>query len=245
MDPCSLSRRNFLHAGAVASGGLVLGGALAACGSGAATVASTTSTTLKVTNGDDALARLMAGNQRFIHGKQVNQGRDTVRRVALAETQSPFVIIVGCSDSRVVPEIVFDEGLGDMFLVRAAGNTAMDPVLVGSIEYGVAVLGSVLLMVLGHQDCGAVKASLKQVKGSPAPPGDIPALLVPILPAAQSVQNDPAATQLDAAIQQNVRNQVAALNASTAVLQPAVTAGKLKIVGAEYQLASGRVTILD
>ncbi|MDQ1360878.1 MAG: carbonic anhydrase [Acidimicrobiaceae bacterium] len=134
MDISSLSRRNFLHAGAVASEGLVLGGALAACSSGAATV---------------------------------------------------------------------------------------------------------------HQDCGAVKASLKQVKGSPAPPGDIPALLVPILPAAQSVQNDPAATQLDAAIQQNVRNQVAALNASTAVLQPAVTARKLKIVGAVYQLASGRFTILD
>ena len=222
-----------------------MGGALAACGSGPATVASNTSTTLKVTNGDDALARLMAGNQRFIHGKQVNQGRDTVRRVALAETQSPFVIIVGCSDSRVVPEVIFDEGLGDMFLVRAAGNTAMDPVLLGSIEYGVAVLGSVLLMVLGHQDCGAVKASLKQVKGGEAPPGDIPAVLAPILPAAQSVKSDPAATQLDAAIQQNVRNQVAALSASAAVLQPAVAAGTLKIVGAEYQLASGRVTILD
>jgi len=246
MNIANLSRRNFLHAGAVASGGLVLGGALAACGSGgSATVASTTSTTLPVTNGDEALARLMAGNQRFIHGKQVNQGRDSVRRVALAESQSPFVIILGCSDSRVVPEVTFDEGLGDMFLVRAAGNTGMDPVLLGSIEYSVAVLGSVLLMVLGHQDCGAVKAALKQVKGGPPPPGDIPAVLAPIVPAAQSAKGDATISQLDAAIQQNVRNQVAALGASPAILQPAVAAGKLKIVGAEYQLASGRVKLLD
>jgi carbonic anhydrase len=246
INTANLSRRNFLHAGAVASGGLVLGGALAACSSGgSATGASTTSTTLPVTNADEALARLMAGNQRFIQGKQVDQGRDSVRRVALAETQSPFVIIVGCSDSRVVPEVIFDEGLGDMFLVRAAGNTGTDPVLLGSIEYSVAVLGSVLLMVLSHQDCGAVKAALKQVQGGAPPPGDIPAVLAPILPAAQSAKGDASISQLDAAIQQNVRNQVAALGASPAILQPAVAAGKLKIVGAEYQLASGKVKLLD
>lgn len=246
MNTVNLSRRNFLQAGAVTSGGLALGGVLAACGSsGSATVASTTSTTLPVKNGEEALARLMAGNQRFIRGKQVNQGRDSVRRVALAESQSPFVIVLGCSDSRVVPEVTFDEGLGDMFLVRAAGNTGTDPLLVGSIEYGVAVLGSVLLMVLGHQDCGAVKAALKQVQGGAAPPGDIPAVLAPILPAAQSAKGDASISQLDAAIQQNVRNQVAALAASPAILQPAVAAGKLKIVGAEYQLASGKVKLLD
>jgi carbonic anhydrase len=121
----------------------------------------------------------------------------------------------------------------------------MDPVLLGSIEYGVAVLGSVLLMVLGHQDCGAVKAALKEVKGGAPPPGDIPAVLAPILPAAQSAKGDATTSQLDAAIQQNVRNQVAALGASAAILQPAVAAGKLKIVGAEYQLASGRVKLLN
>ncbi|HWD52123.1 MAG TPA: carbonic anhydrase [Acidimicrobiales bacterium] len=238
------SRRAFLAKGAVATGGILAGAALAGCGSSVATVATTTTTFPHVTNGDDGLARLVAGNSRFVSGNPTHQGRTTARLVEVVDTQSPFAIILGCSDSRVSPEIVFDQGVGDLFVVRVAGNTAMDPILLGSIEYSVAELGSVLLMVLGHENCGAVKAALSEVQKGTTFPGDIGNLLGPVVPAAQSVATLPAASQLDGAIKQNVLNQVQLLGASSAIIQPAVAAGKLKIVGAEYTLGTGKVTIL-
>jgi carbonic anhydrase len=229
----------------VATGGILAGAALAGCGSGTATVAASTTTTFPhVTNGDDGLARLVAGNNRFVSGNPTHQGRTTARLVELVDTQAPFAIILGCSDSRVSPEIVFDQGVGDLFVVRVAGNTAMDPILLGSIEYSVAVLESVLLIVLGHENCGAVKAALSEVQKGATFPGDIGSLLGPIVPAAQSVGTLPAASQLDGAIKQNVLNQVQLLGSSSAIIQPAVAAGKLKIVGAEYTLGTGKVTIL-
>ncbi|HWE69232.1 MAG TPA: carbonic anhydrase [Acidimicrobiales bacterium] len=239
------SRRAFLTKGAVATGGILAGAALAGCGSGTATVAASTTTTFpRVTNGDDALARLVAGNGRFVSGKPTHQGRTSARQVELVDTQAPFAIILGCSDSRVSPEIIFDQGIGDLFVVRVAGNTAMDPILLGSIEYSVEELGSVLLMVVGHENCGAVKAALSEVQKGTKFPGDIGNLLGPVVPAAQSVGTLPAGSQLDAAIKQNVMNQVQLLNSSPAILQPAVTAGQLKVVGAEYTLRTGKVTIL-
>jgi carbonic anhydrase len=238
------SRRAFLAKGAVATGGILAGAALAGCGSGTATVAASTTTFPHVTNGADGLARLVAGNSRFVSGSPTNQGRTSARQVELVDTQAPFAIILGCSDSRVSPEIVFDQGIGDLFVVRVAGNTAMDPILLGSIEYSIAVLGSVLLMVLGHENCGAVKSALSEVQKGTTFPGDIGNLLGPIVPAAQSVGTLPAASQLDGAIKQNVLNQVQLLGASSAIIQPAVAAGKLKIVGAEYTLGTGKVTIL-
>jgi carbonic anhydrase len=238
------SRRAFLAKGAVATGGILAGAALAGCGSSAVTAASTTTTFPHVTNGDDGLARLVAGNTRFVSGNPTHQGRTSARLVQLVDTQSPFAIILGCSDSRVSPEIVFDQGVGDLFVIRVAGNTAMDPVLLGSIEYSIAELGSVLLMVLGHENCGAVKGALAEVQKGTTFPGNIGSFLGPVVPAAQSVATLPAASQLDGAIKQNVLNQVQVLNSSAAIIQPAVAAGKLKIVGAEYTLATGKVTIL-
>ncbi len=239
------SRRAFLAKGAVATGGILAGAALASCGSNAVTVATTTTSTFPhVTNGDDALARLVAGNDRFVSGRPTNQGRTSARLVEVVEHQDPFAVVLGCSDSRVLPEIAFDQGVGDLFVVRVAGNTAMDPILLGSIEYSVAELGSVLLMVLGHENCGAVKGALSEVQKGTAFPGDIGSFLSPVVPAAQSVGTLPAASQLDGAIKQNVLNQVQLLGSSVAILQPAVAAGKLKIVGAEYTLGTGKVTIL-
>ena len=241
----SPSRRAFLAKGAAATGGILIGGTLAGCSSGAITVAATTTTTFPhVTNGADALARLMAGNARFVSGKPTNQGRTSARRVEVVEHQDPFAIILGCSDSRVSPEIAFDQGVGDLFVVRVAGNTAIDPVLLGSIEYSVEVLGSVLLMVLGHENCGAVKGALSEAQKGTVYPGDIGSFLSPVVPAAQSVATLPAASQLDGAIKQNVLNQVQALSSSAAILQPAVAGGTLKVVGAEYTLGTGKVTIL-
>jgi carbonic anhydrase len=198
-----------------------------------------------VTNGDQALQRLLAGNGRFVQGAPVNQGRDSVRRAAVAETQTPFAVILGCSDSRVPPEVLFDEGIGDLFLVRVAGNTATtEPALLGSIEYSVAVLGSVLLMVLGHEGCGAVKATIDHVTKGAQEPGHIEAFVDPIIPAVQAVQGQPADQLVTAAIQQNVRLQVQQLSASQPLLAPQVAAGKLKVVGAEYHLTSGQVQLV-
>ncbi|HEV3265686.1 MAG TPA: carbonic anhydrase [Acidimicrobiales bacterium] len=238
------SRRAFLAKGAVATGGILAGAALAGCSSGTSVAASTTTTFPQVKNGDDGLARLVAGNDRFVSGNPTHQGRTSARQVELVDTQSPYAIILGCSDSRVSPEIIFDEGIGELFVVRVAGNTAMDPILLGSIEYSVEALGSVLLMVLGHENCGAVKAALSEVQKGTKFPGDIGNLLGPVVPAAQSVGTLPAGSQLDAAIKQNVLNMVQLLNSSAAILQPAVAAGTLKIVGAEYTLRTGKVTIL-
>lgn len=234
-----------MRSGLATAGGIAAASALAACGSSSSSSAASTTTTTPVTNGDQALQRLMAGNQRFVQGAEVNQGRDTVRRAAVAEHQTPFAIILGCADSRVTPEVLFDEGIGDLFLVRVAGNTASEASLVGSIEYGAAVLGSVLLMVLGHENCGAVKAAVEQVQKGTQQPGHIDAFINPIVPAVQAVQGQPANQLVNAAIQQNVRLQVQQLSASTPLLAPLVSSGKLKVVGAEYMLASGQVQLVS
>lgn len=200
---------------------------------------------MPVTNGDEALQRLLAGNHRFVQGTTVNQGRDSVRRAELAEHQTPFAVILGCADSRVTPEVLFDDGIGDIFPVRVAGNTAAAPALVGSIEYGAAVLGSVLLMVLGHEGCGAVKATIDYVQKGTQQPGHVQAFLDPIVPAVQAVQAQPPGQLMEAAIQQNIRLQVQQLSASAPLLAPLVSSGKLKVVGAEYHLASGQVQLVS
>jgi carbonic anhydrase len=234
-----------MRSGLVGAGGLAAASALAACGSSSSSSSAATTTTVPVTNGDQALQRLLAGNGRFVRGVPVNQGRDSVRRAEVAEHQTPFAVVLGCSDSRVTPEVLFDEGIGDLFLVRVAGNTATtEPALLGSIEYAAAVLGSVLLMVLGHEGCGAVKATIDHVQNGAQEPGHIEAFVDPIIPAVKAVQGQPPDQLMNAAIQQNIRMQVQQLSASTPLLAPLVSAGKLKVVGAEYHLASGQVQLV-
>lgn len=242
----SVSRRSFLRSGVAVSGGLVAAGALAACGSSgsSSSAAATTTSTAPITNGDQALQSLVAGNQRFVKGTLAHPGRETVALAEQAEGQTPHSIIVSCSDSRVLPEVIFDVGIGDLFVVRVAGNTAADPLLQGSVEYGAAVLGSVLVMVLGHENCGAVKAALDNVTTGATVPGQISAFVQPIIPAAQAVTSQPKDAQLDAAIQQNVRNQVALLKASTPILAPLVSEGKLKVVGGEFNFHTGAVQLV-
>ena len=239
------SRRSLVRSGLATAGGIAAASGLAACGSSSSSSSASTTTTVPVTNGDQALQPLLAGNGRFVQGVPVNQGRDSVRRAAVAEHQTPFAVILGCADSRVTPEVLFDEGIGDLFLVRVAGNTANEAALLGSIEYSAAVLGSVLLMVLGHEGCGAVKATIDHVQKGTQQPGHIEAFLDPIIPAVQTVQGQPADQLMDAAVQQNVRLQVQQLSASTPLLAPLVSSGKLKVVGAEYHLASGQVQLVS
>jgi len=194
-------------------------------------------------NGDEALARLLAGNKRFVQGKTQSPRRDSVRRTEVAQGQKPFAIILTCSDSRLAPEVVFDEGLGDLFVVRVAGNTAPDPILIGSIEYSALTFGSILLMVLGHERCGAVEAAIDVVTKGFVPPGEIAAATAPIVPAVQAVQGQPADQLLDAAIQENVRQTVQTLG-QVPTLAELVEGGKLKIVGYEYHLHTGEVTAI-
>ena len=156
----------------------------------------------------------------------------------MAKGQHPFAAVLGCSDSRVPPEVVFDEGLGDLFTVRVAGNVATDDV-VASLEYAVAHLGPKLIVVLGHERCGAVDATMK----GGAPEGHLAALVDRIKPATDAVKGKPGDT-LDLAVRQNVANVVKQLRATQPILAKDVASGAVKIVGARYDLDSGLVEIL-
>jgi len=239
-----VSRRSLLRTGIAVCGGIAVAGVAGACGDSSSSTSSASATTTPVSNPDQALTRLLDGNGRFVTGKLVHPGRDDVRRAEQAEGQTPFAVIVGCSDSRVPPEIIFDEGIGDLFPVRVAGNTAADDIVVGSIEYAVAVLNCVLVLVLGHEECGAIKATIDLVTKGKQVPGHISGVVQPIVPAVEAVKSTPADQLLDAAIRENVRRTVAHLQSSTPILADAVQSGKLKVAGAEYALHSGKVALV-
>lgn len=194
---------------------------------------------------DEALDKLKKGNADFVADKGSSAPKDHNRRLEIARGQAPFAVLIGCSDSRVPPEVLFGAGLGELFIVRNAGNT-VDTVALGSIEYGVAVLGAPLLVVLGHERCGAVDAAVKVVKKNATYPGSIGTMIQPILPAALMA----AATQganakdedlLDAAVRENVRRVVERLRNSEPMLVDPLKSGKLKVVGARYDLDDGKV----
>ena len=190
----------------------------------------------------------MAGNERYIEGKGAHQVDESVRRVALAEEQKPYAAILGCADSRVPPEVIFDQGLGDLFVVRIAGNTTQDPLVVGSVEYAAEHLGSILLMVLGHQGCGAVKAAVATATEGAHQEGEIQSFVDPIVPVVKKAKRaSPGASKealTEQSIRANVKQSVDELSHSEPLLEHLVEKGKLKIVGAEYQLKSGKVEVL-
>jgi carbonic anhydrase len=191
--------------------------------------------------GARVLDRLLEGNTRFA------DGGSTARRPRpdLAREQSPVAVVLTCADSRVAPEIVLDQDLGDLFTVRVAGNAAAAPALLGSVEFPVAVLGTPLLLVLGHEGCAAVATALAAVEGAAPPPGHVAAVAAPALDAARSVAGLPEGERLGAAVREHVRRQVALLSASTPVLAPAVAQSRLLVAGACYSLATGRVELVS
>jgi carbonic anhydrase len=194
---------------------------------------------------DAALRRLAAGNRRFVRAKLKHPRRDGVRRAAIAEGQAPFATVLGCADSRVPPEVVYDEGLGDLFIVRIAGNTATDPYVVGSVEYGVANLESVVLVVLGHQNCGAVKAAIDVAMNGTTLPGDIGAFVAPIVPIAKELIPTTSKDQLlEAVTRANIRQTVTTLSQAQ-LLADLIAQQKLKIVGREYQLTRGNALSIE
>jgi len=188
---------------------------------------------------DSALLRLKEGNTRFIKGKSIRPHQDLQRIKEVSVGQKPFAIIVGCSDSRVPSEIIFDQGLGDLFIVRTAGQVSTSASW-GSIEFGNAVLGANLIVVMGHTKCGAVSAACK----IPDVPGHIVTLINAIKPAAQLAKSQ-TGDEVENAVKINVAMQVQQLENLEPVLTKGVQSGALKIVGAVYDLETGKITFLD
>ena len=189
-----------------------------------------------------ALDRLMKGNARYIKG--VSRRHDfTHEREALAGGQNPFASILSCADSRIAPEYAFDSGRGDLFVCRVAGNFANDET-VASLEYGVAVLNSPLILVLGHDSCGAIDATIKSLKDNTTLPGHLPSL-VSALAASVKASADQPGDKLANAIRRNVKDVTAKLKSATPIISAAAADGKIKIVGGIYRLASGKVELVD
>jgi carbonic anhydrase len=190
---------------------------------------------------DQALNMLMDGNARFVSGNALHPDQSADRRAEVVSAQHPFAIVVGCSDSRVPPEVVFDQGIGDIFVIRTAGEV-MDNAALASIEYGAEHLGVPLVVVLGHDSCGAVTAA---IQGGEAP-GHLAGLVEAIQPAVDEAKKEASEDELlDASIDINVRNIVDQLKTSEPILSELVKEGKLTIIGARYHLDSGEVEILE
>lgn len=191
---------------------------------------------------EQGMQRLIEGNARFASGNVTHQNQTAERRAELLTSQSPFAVIVSCSDSRVPPEVIFDQGLGDLFVVRTAGEV-QDNLTIASIEYAVDHLNVPLVVVLGHDACGAVEAA---VEGGEAP-GHIGSIVEAILPAVDEARNESISTNgqlLNVSIDNNVKNVVKALNSSEPILSEKVKEGKLTIVGARYHLDTGAVEMI-
>ena len=188
---------------------------------------------------DDVWNSLVDGNRRFVDGKP--QSRDIVsRRRSLEKNQHPLVAVLSCSDSRVPPEVIFDQGLGDLFVVRTAGNSA-DPLGIGSLEYAVEHLGTVVIVVLGHESCGAVTAACSEEK---MPTTNLEAVVQPVAQSCSVAKQEHKSDIVDFAIKDHVHRTARALLAHSTILKHAHDEGKLSIIEAYYSLDSGAVTRL-
>ena len=191
---------------------------------------------------DEALHALTEGNRRFAGGRPANPRRDPERRSELVSGQHPFVAVLACSDSRVVPEILFDQGLGDLFSIRVPGNV-VDETVLGSLELGVEHLGVPLVVVLGHTQCGALTVALA-AEADDDHRQTLVKLLQPALDASARGDGDPE-KRLERAVRANVRLAVEELRRSTPTLGPHHRQGALRIVGAVYDIATGLVDWME
>ena len=187
----------------------------------------------------EALARLKAGNQRFVVSKLEHPRQTAKRRTELATSQHPFAIVLGCADSRTSPELVFDQGLGDVFVVRVAGNVLNDET-VGSIEYAVEHLGAQLIVVLGHERCGAIQAARETIAAKAEAPGHIQSLVKAIAPAVEATTGADA----EATAKANELHVAKELRESAPILKEMVEKGTVSVVAAHYDLDTGAVEFL-
>jgi len=201
-------------------------------------VGSAAQPTPKALSPDAALKRLLDGNKRFVQQKRENPNQSLTRLHQVAQAQHPFTAMLSCSDSRVPSEIIFDQGFGDLFVVRVAGNVVTTEGI-GSLEFATAVLGAPLIVVLGHKRCGAVTAA---VKGEPLP-GRIGTFVEDIKPSIAKVKGS-SGDLVDQTVIANVQYQVAILQQTSTILTQLMQSGKLKIVGGRYDLDTGEVTLV-
>ena len=191
---------------------------------------------------DAAVNRLLEGNGRYVAGK-MNERDFSSGRAARAQGQAPFAAILGCGDSRVAPELAFDQGPGELFVVRVAGNF-MTPDGLGSLEFGAAVLGTKAIMVLGHTSCGAVNATVDALNKGNDLPGHIADIVKAMKPGIEPVLKQPGADLYQRAVVANVRYTVQRLQEAKPILADMVAAKKLRVVGAVYDLPTGKVSLV-
>lgn len=193
---------------------------------------------------DKALRQLMAGNARFVGGKAEGAKRSPKDFSALAKGQNPSAIVIACADSRVSPELLFDAGIGDLFVIRLAGNVVdgAGVAMKGSVEYAVAELDVPLIIVLGHSNCGAVNAAVKHIDQSDSLPGAINGLVELIKPAAAKAKEQPGDVYFNTTTV-NVELGVEKLKASDPIIAPRVKDGRVNVIGAIYDLKTGKVAL--
>jgi carbonic anhydrase len=239
-DSSSTSRRSFL----LSSGATLLASTLAERAASAATQDPHPPGPTQL-SGDEIMRRMAEGNQRFVSGKIIHPRRTPADFKPLAKAQYPIAAIISCADSRVTPELLFDQGIGDLFVIRIAGNyiDGAGAAVKGSVEYAVAELNVGMILVLGHSQCGAVKAAIQHINDKDALPGSINDLVNAIKPAVLESQGKPG-DPLENAIEANVRRGVEKLRQLGPVIAPAVASGKVRVFGGVYDLATGKVNLL-
>jgi carbonic anhydrase len=233
-QPLPPSRRRFFTLAGV-------GFAWSAVRSGFAAVNSTAIPSDNIANPEEALQALSAGNHRYVTGTNLHHDFGP-ERPGLVAGQRPFAVILSCSDSRVAPELAFDQSRGRLFVIRVAGNFVDDSGL-ASIEYGTSVLGASLVMVLGHTECGALKAAVDVATNGTRLPGHLPKLIAHLEPAVKEARGEGSAL-VEAAIRQNVRLNVQKLQNSEPVLAALVKTNRVQVAGALYDLTTGRITMV-
>ena len=235
-----ISRRSLLSCAAVGAAATAVGmlgsSALAAPAPGVAPPSLTP---------EQVLSQLKMGNAAFLQGRTIAPDVKGQRRLEIARAQYPIAVLVSCSDSRVPPEVLFGKGLGELFIIRNAGNT-IDTTAMGSLEYAVAELNVPLVVVMGHERCGAVAAAVSVVEKGATFPGSIGRMVEPIVPAVLDARRQGATDLLDASVRNNVRRTVGRLrDFSEPMVLERIRSGKLRVVGARYDLDDGRVDFFD
>jgi len=230
-----LRRREFLWLAAAGLAGVSLGGSFGSAGAAEGPAAALSP--------DEALAALKSGNERYVSHPELCSVDLAAQRSAVAAHQAPWATVISCADSRVPPELIFGgRGVGELFVARNAGNL-VDNATLGTVEYGAAVLGSPLIVVLGHTSCGAVKAACDVVKKNATYPGAIGSMIEPIVPAALAARDEPGDFVNNTA-RQSARRTAARLTAASTLIAAQAEQGKLKIVAAIYDLETGVVSYL-
>ncbi len=238
MSKSMITRRGVLRGTGLLAGGLLAGSGLAggiALGASAPQTAPPGDHPKSPTTPDAAWTQLREGNRRWVSGTVEHPHQDQARRVEVAQKQAPYAVVLSCIDSRVPPELVFDAGLGDLMVVRTAAQT-IDPLVTGAAEYGPAELEVPLVVVLGHQRCGAVTAASEALRTGKKLPGELQNIVTALRPAYERSKGD-----IDAMVRANTVNVVTRLRADD-LLAPRIARRSLKVIGAYYSLDSGEVT---